>query len=252
MPLYLIGIGLDNERDVTLRGLDLIQHSDLVYLESYTSEINADIESMERLYNKKIIVADRAQIEDDSDKIIEQAVSKKIALLVIGDPLAATTHFEIFMRARKKGIETRVVHNASVITAVGMTGLQLYKFGRITSIPFASDKWKPASPYIVLGDNLKMGLHTLFLLDLDPKSGKRMRITDAVRYLWGIESKEKQNIFLDDTLCIGCAGLGSEDAVIIAAPSSEIIAHDFEDKPQCLIVPGKLHFLETEAIEMWK
>lgn len=35
--LYLIGLGLSDEKDVTVRGLETIKGSERIYLEAYTS-----------------------------------------------------------------------------------------------------------------------------------------------------------------------------------------------------------------------
>jgi len=49
--------------------------------------------------------------------------------LVVGDPLCATTHVDIYYRAIKKGIKVGIIHNASIINAAACCGLHLYDFG---------------------------------------------------------------------------------------------------------------------------
>ena len=61
---------------------------------------------------------------------------------VVGDPFGATTHSDLFIRARERGIQTQVVHNASIMNAIGCCGLQLYNFGETISIPFWTDTWQ--------------------------------------------------------------------------------------------------------------
>jgi len=75
-----------------------------------------------------------------------------------------------------------------------------------------------------------------------------MTVNDGVEILLKIEEKKKQNIFAKDTLCIGCARLGSKDQIIQAGTAEELLGYDFGKPPHCLIVPGKLHFMEEEAI----
>src|SRR3989338_1245839 len=140
MALYLISIGLNDEKDITLKGLEAVKKCDFVYLENYTSKLNTQIGYLEKLYGKKIIPAGRELVEMDAQKsILQQAKSKNVAFLVAGDVFAATTHIDMFLRAKKLGIDIKIVHNASVLTAIGITGLQLYKFGRTTSIPFENE-----------------------------------------------------------------------------------------------------------------
>ena len=173
MPLYFIGLGLSNEKDISINGLEAVKKCDIVYLENYTSILNCKKEDLEKLYSKKIILARRSLVEADNNEIIENAKAKNVAFLVIGDPFAATTHIDLFLRAKKEGIKCNVVHNASIASAVGITGLQVYKFGKITSIPLENENIE--TPYDVLKGNLSLGSHTLFLLDLNPDEEKFMQ-----------------------------------------------------------------------------
>src|SRR3989338_2358035 len=147
MPLYLIGLGLNNEKDITVNGLEAVKKCDLVYLENYTSVLNCSKEALEKFYGKKIILARRSLVEDDDNELIENSKAKNVAFLVAGDPLAATTHIDLFLRARKEGITCNIIHNASILTAIGVTGLQLYKFGKTTSIPLENENIE--APYDV-------------------------------------------------------------------------------------------------------
>ena len=74
-------------------------------------------------------MADRDLVEQNADEILCNAKEKEIALLVIGDPFGATTHTDIILRAKEKNIPYKIIHNASIINAVGCCGLQLYSFG---------------------------------------------------------------------------------------------------------------------------
>ena len=69
------------------------------------------------------------------------------AFLVVGDAFCATTHADLYLRANKLKIEVKVIHNASIISAVGCCGLQVYRFGEVVSVPLWNDKWKPDSWY---------------------------------------------------------------------------------------------------------
>tara|TARA_Y100000310_G_C20677729_1_gene814064 strand:+ start:1513 stop:2241 length:729 start_codon:yes stop_codon:yes gene_type:complete len=241
MVLYLIGIGLSDEKDITLKGLDVIKKCSKIYLEHYTSKLNCNIKSLEKLYKKKIKVADRELIESGEDIILSEANKKNIALLIIGDVFSATTHINFLIKAKKLKTKVVVVNNASIISAIGVVGLELYKYGKITSIPFENKNVK--TPYTVLKSNLKNGLHTLFLLDLDVTKNKFMTVNDAIKYLLeqGMENK----------LCVGCSALGSEKPEIKAGKVKDLLKHKFKKYPQCLIIPGKLHFIEEEALRIY-
>jgi len=239
MALYMIGIGLWDASDITLKGLELIKDCDFVYLENYTSRLNPPIEELEKLYCQKIIPADRDMVENRTEQIISSAENLNVAFLVMGDPFGATTHSTILLAARKKGIPVKIIHNASIISAIGEIGLELYKFGRITSIPF--DNKDVTSPYDALQKNQSMGLHTLFLLDLNTPEEKYMTVAEAVQFLIRLGLQK-------DQLCIGCAGIGSPASEFKAGPAGEILTASFSLSPQCLVIPGKLHFMEEEAM----
>ncbi len=249
MTLYLIGLGLNNEKDISLRGLETVNSCEIIYLENYTGFMMVGVENFEQLYGKKVIMAERSLVEQ-GEGIINDALSKEVALLVMGDPLFATTHIDIIMRARKKNIKTVIIHNASILNAVGESGLQLYKFGKITSVPFPEKSFQPVTAFEVMKQNKMLGLHSLLLLDLRPKENRHMAIKQAIEILLDIAKKRGDPIFDENTLCIGCARLGSESAMIKAGKASEIMKIDFGQAPHCLIVPGELHFVEEEMMEM--
>ena len=250
MTLHFIGLGLGNEKDITLNGLEAVKKCDFVYLENYTSVLDCKKENLEKLYGKKIILANRKMTENDDNEIIRNAKSKNVAFLVIGDPLVATTHTDLMMRAKKEGIKCHVVHNSSIISAVGITGLHIYKFGKTTSIPMENENIE--TPYNVLKDNLSLGMHTLFLLDLNPEEEKYMSVNDAIRYLLKVEIRKNEKVFSEKTFCIGCAGIGTETQIIKAGASKELLKEDFGKPVHCLVVPGKLHFMEEEFASMYQ
>lgn len=249
MTLYMIGIGLNDEEDITIKGLKAVKESDYVYLESYTSRLQIVAKRLEKFYNKNIILADRDLVEKKADEILDRAKHKKVSFLVVGDVFGATTHTDLFLRAKEKGVRIEIINNASILTAVGITGLELYKFGKTTSIPYPEDNFKPETAYEVIKDNQKMELHTLVLLDIKPD--RNMTVNEAIEILLDIESKRKEKVFTKNTKILGCARLGG-DSKIKYGKTSDIVKQDFGKPLHCLIVPGKLHFIEEEAIEMWK
>lgn len=253
MSLYLIGIGLNDEKDITLKGLEAVKKCDFVYLENYTSKLNTQIGYLEKLYGKKIIPAGRELVEMDAQKsILQQAKSKNVAFLVAGDVFAATTHIDMFLRAKKLGIDIKIVHNASVLTAIGITGLQLYKFGRVASLPFPEDVPRLETPYKLLQQNLYLEMHTLFLLDLKPQEGKFMGIKDGLEILERIEARKKEHLIKDDMLVVGCARLGSRSQLIKWGKWKDIKKIAFGKPPFCFIILGKLHFMEKEMLRLWR
>lgn len=253
MALFLIGIGLGDADDITLKGLELAKKADKVYLESYTSVLNCSIKDLEKTIGKKIELANREVVEKKAEAtILQSARDADCALLVIGDPLVATTHIDLIERARKENIPVKVVHNASIISAIGATGLQVYKFGKTTSIPFPSKDYAPETPYLAIEENQKIGAHTLLLLDLKPEENKFMSVSDAIDYLLKLEIRLNKKVFTRDTLCIGCARIGAKDQLIKAGKAKDIQKTDFGKPVHCLVVPGKLHFMEEEFLQQFR
>ncbi len=253
MTLYLIGLGLSTAKDITVQGLEIVKRCDKIYLENYTSLLQCTLADLEKLYGKKIIPAAREFTEQQSEKIIQEAKTKKIAFLVVGDPFSATTHIELFRLAKEKNVPVDVIHNASILTAIGITGLQLYKFGRTTSIPFPEDVPKLEAPYTILQENRLLNMHTLFLLDLNPERKKFMAIPQALEILESIERRKKEKVIRDDLVTVGCARLGSRDQIIKAGTWREIKQQDFGKPPYCLIIPAKkLHFMEEEMLKLYR
>ena len=270
MVLYLIGLGLSNEKDITIKGLEYIKESEYVYMEYYTSILGVDKNTLENFYGKEIILADREMIENDFDKeILEKAKNKKVSLLVVGDPLSATTHMDLYIRCINENVKVIVVNNASILNSIGVTGLSLYKFGQTVSIPFFTQKWRPYSFYDKICLNYKNDLHTLLLLDIKVKEiseenlarGKKiyekprfMSVNVALEQLLeaskNCENNEYKNMINEENLCFGVARIGSEDQIIYAGEIKNIIKKDFGKPLHSVVICGKnLSSIEKEVFE---
>ncbi|KAJ9519556.1 hypothetical protein QJQ45_000648 [Haematococcus lacustris] len=213
----------------------------------------------EALYGKEVVVADREMVEMSAETILEGAEQQDVAFLVVGDPFGATTHTDLLLRARELGIPVRVVHNASVMNAVGAAGLQLYRFGEAVSIVFFSPTWQPDSFYDRIRDNRRAGLHTLCLLDIKVKEPnldmlargrtvyeppRYMTVNTAIEQLLLIESRRGEGAYDGDTTCVGIARLQADDQLMVAGPMSSVAQVDFGAPLHCLVIAGTMHELE--------
>lgn len=249
MTLYFIGLGLGDEKDITVKGLELVKKCSKVYLDVYTSVLQCSTEVLEKFYGKKIILASRTVVENDAEEtILKDAKKSNVAFLTAGDPLIATTHMDLLLRAKKLRIKTKIIHNSTIISAIAETGLQLYKFGPATSIPFPEGDFCPETPYAVIKENQARGLHTLVLLDLRPVEKKFMSVNDGLKYLLSLESKKNEGVITDSTLAIGCARIGI-DSLIKTGKIKRLLVENFGAPLHCIIIPGKLHFMEEEAVK---
>lgn len=242
--LYLIGLGLAWQ-DLSLKALEAINQCNEIYLETYTSVADFSSSRLSKLIGKEIIELDRKGVEEERH-FLKSAHLKDTALLVYGDPLSATTHIEILLEAQKKKIPVQVIHSSSVLTAVGQTGLFLYKFGKTASIPKPEKNYSPESFFDILEQNNSIEAHTLFLLDLN------LTLHKAIGMLLKIAEKRRSKLFTKDSPCIGCARLGQQAQKIKAGTAKELMKENWGSPPYCLIVPSKLHFIEEEAIKRWE
>ncbi len=244
--LTFVGLGLYDEKDISLRGYEAVKNADVVFAEFYTSKLlGANIERLEKFYEKKINILSREEVEN-GEKIIEEAREKNVVFLVAGDSLIATTHVALRIMAQEEGIETRVIHGASIVTAApGLLGLQEYKFGRTVSLPFPQENYFPTSPYDAIFDNFSRGLHTLILLDLNPRP---MTANEAMEILLKMEKIKRRELFKDDTLIAVVARAGAPDYKVRAGYMRDLLKEDFGAPLHTLVLPGKLHFAEAEAL----
>ena len=263
--LYLIGLGLSYESDITVRGLETVKKCKRVYLEAYTSILLAsNKESLESFYGREVILADRELVETGSDDILKDADTEDIAFLVVGDPFGATTHTDLVIRARELGIQVETIHNASVMNAVGACGLQLYNFGQTVSLVFFTDSWKPDSFYPKIMENRKIGLHTLLLLDIKVKEQsienmargrliyeppRYMDIATACQQLLEIEEARQEQAYTPNTPCVAISRLGSPTQTFKAGTLQELSEYDSGEPLHSLVMLGRqVHDLELEYL----
>lgn len=250
--LVFIGLGLFDEKDISLRGVEEAEDADFVFAEHYTSLLAGfSLSRLERIIGKDVTVLDRRALEDeDGELILRRAEKGKVAFLVPGDPLIATTHIDLRIRAEKRGIKTRVVHAASIVSAVmGLSGLHNYKFGRSVTVPFPGDGVVSETPYGVIVENKMRNLHTLCFLDVDAEKRRYMKIREALEVLLSLEEKIGKGVLTSESLTVGISRAGAEDGVVKAGSIKDLMVFDFGDPPHILVIPSeKLHFMEVEAL----
>jgi diphthine synthase len=250
--LVFVGLGLNDEMGISLRGLEETSKADSAFIELYTSLLpDFSVKHLEEISGKKLQILSRRDIEEDNGELMLCAAERgRVVFLVPGDPLIATTHVALRIEAERRGIKTLVVHGASVLSAViGLSGLHNYKFGKTVTIPF-SDGSPSETPYEVISENSGRGLHTLCLLDIRVDERRYMSIHDALTALLEVEAERKEGVIAAGTLSVGIARAGSEDPQVKAGSVKDLLDYDFGKPPHAIILPGKLHFTEAEALIM--
>ncbi len=248
--IVFVGLGLHDELGVSLRGLEEARTAKHVFMELYTSLMpSLSIEHLEELSGRKIAIVTRNDLEEkNGEKLLKATETGKSVLLVPGDPLVATTHVALRVQAERMGIKTRIVHGASIVSAVmGLSGLHNYKFGKTVTIPFPEEN-PSETPYETITQNKTSGLHTLCLLDMKAEEKRYMTIHEGLTSLLEMENRKHTGTVEGGTIAIGIARAGSPSPIVKAAYIRDLLDHDFGGCPHSLIFPGELHFMEAEAL----
>jgi len=251
MPgLIFIGLGLAGDRSVTVEGLDCVRRAEKVYLESYTSPLPMGVkERLEEASGRGVVLVERGFVEDGG-RIIEEAKRGVVALLVYGDPMVATTHMDLRVRAEAEGVKTRLIHNASILSALpGETGLHIYSFGRTVTMTRGGGV-SHTTVYNTVFENLLRGLHTAILLEYDYSTGFSLDPSAAIEGLLEAEADLRYGVIDGETFIIVASRIGCGGQSVVGGRVERLRGVEFGPPPHTVIVPGRLHFTEVEALKM--
>ncbi|USZ68616.1 diphthine synthase [Halorussus salilacus] len=242
--LTFVGLGLYDERSVTVEGRDALRDADSVFAEFYTSKLlGASVADLEAYHGVDIEVRDRAGVERDPEAILRAAEGGEAVFLTAGDTMISTTHVDLRLRAEERGVDTRVVHAPTAESAAsGLTGLQNYRFGKATTLPFDyahGAEGVPASVTEAIDENRERGLHTLVYLDIKAEREEYMTADHAADLLADDYG---------DVLAVVVARAGSPDPLVAADRLSALADRSFGDPLHLLVVPGDLHHIEADAL----
>ena len=257
--LTFVGLGLYDERSITLEGRDALRGADRVFAEFYTSRLaGTTVEALEDHHGVDIEVRDREGVEQDPEPILDAAASAGDAVfLTAGDPMISTTHVDLRLRAADRGIETRIVHGTTAeAAAASLSGLQNYRFGKATTLPFPyahGGEGVPGSVLETIADNRERGLHTLVYLDIKVGTGPDGPDPDHEEYMTadvaaGLLADELDTAGGVDTVGVVVARAGSPEPLVAADRLAALADRDFGEPLHLLVVPGDLHLLEHEAL----
>ncbi len=239
--LSFVGLGLYDERSITLQGRETLQRADHVFAERYTSHLaGASIVDIENAHDISIDVRDRAGVEQHPEPILSAAESGHTVFLVGGDPMVSTTHVDLRLRAHERDIETRIIHGTTAQTAASsLTGLQNYRFGKATTLPFGETHGGvPKSVLKTIRDNRNRGLHTLVYLDIKAAENRFMTGEQAATLL-------ADHL---DTIGVVVARAGSENPIVRAGELETLASESFGSPLHLLVIPAELHEMERESL----
>lgn len=179
----------------------------------------------------------------------------------------ATTHSDLVLRARELGITTQTIHNASILNAIGCTGLQLYNFGQTVSMVFFVDNWKPSSFYDRIAENRHIGLHTLVLLDIKVKEqslenlarGRKiyeppryMTVAQCAAQMLETEDARAEGVCGPDCLAIGVARICAVDQEMVTGTLKQLSEVDMGRPLHSVVLLGRrVHELEKDFVRAY-
>jgi diphthine synthase len=251
--LWFIGAGLGDERDLSRRAIDVLRGCTSVFAEEYTAALAAgSLERLSRELGRPVVRLRREELEGERPVLDALDRGERVALVVPGDPFAATTHVALRAAAQARGHVWRYLPNASIATAAaGLLGLMQYRFGRIVSLPFPEPGFAPTSPVDLLRANRSIGLHTLVLLDLRPGEGRFLTPNEALGIL---EERDPERTAVPrGTELAVVARVGTDTAGAWYGEPERLRRIDFGPPMYALVVPApELHNEERAAIERYR
>ena len=247
--LWFIGLGISGFKSIPNEALDVLSKADIVYLEQFTSPISkSDLTKIKKSTKGEFKPAKRWLVEDGKE-ILENSKKKKVVLLSYGDPYIATTHIELRARAIEEKIKTHSIHAASSLTSmIGECGLHFYKVGRIATV---MSEMELTTPYYVIYKNIIEGNHTVLLLEYNQDKDFFLDPNDALKGLLETEKGQIRNVISTSTYAIVASRIGFKDQTIISGKISSLKKRDFGKPPHTIIIPGRMHFTESDALKVF-
>ena len=228
--------------------------ADKVFIDAYTSTlVDGGIDEVERLLHRKVLKLRRRDLEEHAGDILGQASEGlKIAVLVPGNPLIATTHISLITESVRKGLRYEVIPAPGIIpNALTMSGLMIYKIGKPVTITYPINGVYSEYPYEVVKSNDSRNLHSLLLLEMDAEKGVMMSIKEAIEILKKLESIRGEGVFRPERKAVAVSSLCGSNQRICFSDLSSLANLPQHQGPHTLIITSpKLHFMEREALEV--
>ena len=246
--LWFIGLGVSGISELSDNTISIIKNAEIVYLESFTSPISNDEKiQLENISTGEFKIAKRWLVEDGNE-ILDNAKRKETVLISYGDPYIATTHLELKTRAMQDKIETKTIHSSSIVSSlIGEVGLHYYKVGKVLTI--MNDPKSMITPYNTIFENLLGKTHSVVLLEYNEDKSFFLDPKDALSLLLNTEKTQNRKVISEETFAIVASRIGKDSQKIVSGNISNLIKSDFGEAPHSIIIPGRLHFTESDAVK---
>jgi len=249
MAVVFVGMGVHGVKGIPVGAVEELRECGRVLLDTYTTPIDASraIEELRAVLGINAVEADRDALEDIPG-ILREAADGCLGILIPGDVFVATTHDAIRQEAMKSGVDVRVWHSSSIVSsALSRLGLHIYKLGFIGTLV----EGPPQTAYRVyfgVAAALRGSQHSILLLQHDPARGEGIDVRRALEQLSAAEGSWRMGVFGRDRVIAVASRLYSESEAIRVIRLGDALDEDFGGHPHTIIVPGRLHYTEAEAI----
>ena len=245
--LWFIGLGISGPDSMSDKTKKIISDADVVYFEQFTSPMkNDESQKIKEIVKGQFKFAPRWLVEDGRE-ILDNSKTKNVIMVSYGDPYIATTHIELRTRAIRGKIQTNTVHASSAITSlIGECGLHYYKVGRTVTIMSGIPS---STAYYTIYENLRVGNHTVILLEYNQNENFFLNPKDAIQSLLESEKEQVRKVISDSTYGVVASRIGQQDQMIISGSFASLKGLDFGNPPHTIIIPGTLHFTESDALK---
>ena len=245
--LWFIGLGISGPDSLSDKTKKIISDADVVYFEQFTSPMkNDESQKIKEIVKGQFKFAPRWLVEDGKE-ILDNSKTKNVIMVSYGDPYIATTHIELRTRAIQEKIQTNTVHASSAITSlIGECGLHYYKVGRTVTIMSGISS---STAYYTIYENLRVGNHTVILLEYNQNENFFLNPKDAIQSLLESEKEQVRKVISDSTYGVVASRIGQQDQMIISGSFASLKGLDFGNPPHTIIIPGTLHFTESDALK---
>ncbi|WP_232202946.1 DUF357 domain-containing protein [Nitrosopumilus sp. SJ] len=126
--------------------------------------------------------------------------------------------------------------------------MHFYKVGRIATI--MSEMKSLTTPYYVIYKNVIEGNHTVLLLEFNQDKDFFLDPKDALNGLLETEKGQLRKVINTSTFAIIASRIGFKDQEIVSGKISSLKKRDFGKPPHTVIIPGRLHFTESDALKV--
>ena len=245
--LWFIGLGISGPDSLSDKTKKIISDADVVYFEQFTSPMkNDESQKIKEIVKGQFKFAPRWLVEDGKE-ILDNSKTKNVAMVSYGDPYIATTHIELRTRAIQEKIQTNTVHASSAITSlIGECGLHYYKVGRTVTIMSGIPS---STAYYTIYENLRVGNHTVILLEYNQNENFFLNPKDAIQSLLESEKEQVRKVISDSTYGVVASRIGQQDQMIMSGSFASLKGLDFGNPPHTIVIPGTLHFTESDALK---